>query len=63
MRWGVGTNNVDFQAFEDFDIPIENTPGVFGREVADLACHYVTALARDTYNIDYQVKMVNGINQ
>ena len=56
MRWGVGTNNVDFQAFEDFDIPIENTPGVFGREVADLACHYVTALARDTYNIDYQVK-------
>lgn len=56
MRWGVGTNNVDFAAFEEFQIPIENTPGVFGREVADLACHYVTALARGTYEIDRRVK-------
>lgn len=56
MRWGVGTNNVDFDAFKDFNIPIENTPGVFGREVADLACHYVTALARDTFTIDRKVK-------
>ena len=59
MRWGVGTNNVDFQAFEDFNISIENTPGVFGREVADLACHYVTALARDTFQIDKHVKKGN----
>ena len=56
MRWGVGTNNVDFAAFEEFQIPIENTPGVFGREVADLACHYVTALARETFAINEQVK-------
>jgi len=56
MRWGVGTNNVDFAAFKEFNIPIENTPGVFGREVADLACHYVTALARDTFTIDRKVK-------
>lgn len=56
MRWGVGTNNVDFAAFEEFNIPIENTPGVFGREVADLACHYVTGLARDTLTIDCKVK-------
>jgi len=56
MRWGVGTNNVDFEAFKEFGVPIENTPGVFGREVADLACHYVTALARGTYEIDRQVK-------
>jgi len=56
MRWGVGTNNVDFQAFKDHGIPIENTPGVFGREVADLACHYVTALARETFEIDRRVK-------
>ena len=52
VRWGVGTNNVDFSAFSDYHIPICNTPGVFGREVADLACHYVTALARETYQID-----------
>jgi D-3-phosphoglycerate dehydrogenase / 2-oxoglutarate reductase len=56
MRWGVGTNNVDFAAFNEFKIPIENTPGVFGREVADLACHYVTALARETFAINEQVK-------
>lgn len=56
MRWGVGTDNVDFAAFKELGIPIENTPGVFGREVADLACHYVTALARQTYQIDAKAK-------
>jgi len=56
MRWGVGTNNVDFAAFKEFNIPIENTPGVFGREVADLACHYVIGLARDTFTIDRKLK-------
>ena len=59
MRWGVGTNNVDFNAFKEFQIPIQNTPGVFGREVADLACHYVTGLARQTFEIDKQVKQGN----
>ncbi|MDC0969282.1 NAD(P)-dependent oxidoreductase [Alphaproteobacteria bacterium] len=56
MRWGVGTNNVDFVACNDLGIKIENTPGVFGREVADLACHYVSALARDTFSINRLVK-------
>ena len=56
MRWGVGTNNVDFDAFREFNVPIENTPGVFGREVADLACSYVTALARQTFEIDRQAR-------
>lgn len=56
MRWGVGVNNVDFQAFKDYKIPIENTPGVFGREVADIAMNYVTSLARETFQIDKMVK-------
>ena len=56
MRWGVGTDNVDFDAFNEHQIPITNTPGVFGREVADVACHYVTALARETFNINEAVK-------
>ena len=56
MRWGVGTDNVDFEAFKEFGIPVQNTPNVFGREVADLACHYVTALARKTFEIDRSVK-------
>ena len=56
MRWGVGTDNVDFDAFNEFNIPVENTPGVFGREVADLACHYVSGLARSAYQFDISVK-------
>ncbi len=56
MRWGVGVNNVDFSACKEFGIKIENTPGVFGREVADLACHYVSGLARSTFSIDRNVK-------
>lgn len=56
MRWGVGINNVDFEAFHDLSIPVENTPGVFGNEVADLAMHYVTGLLRETYNIDKSVR-------
>ena len=47
MRWGVGTNNVDFEAAHSLGIPIENTPRVFGREVADLV-HYVIAMARSS---------------
>lgn len=59
MRWGVGTDNVDFVAFEKYKVPIENTPKVFGREVADLACHYVSALARHTYVINDEVRKGN----
>ena len=61
MRWGVGTNNVDFSAFADHNIPVDNTP-VYLEEVADLACHYVTALARKPLN-DAAVSRVNGINR
>lgn len=56
MRWGVGTDNVDFNAFQDLNIPIENTPGVFGNEVADLAMHYITGLLRDTFQVDRSVR-------
>ena len=52
MRWGVGTDNIDWEAFKKYKIPIKNTPGVFGREVADLAMHYITGLSRHTYLID-----------
>jgi len=57
MRWGVGIDNVDWNAVDELQIPIENTPGVFGREVADLACSYVTALLRKTFQIDRRVKV------
>ena len=52
VRWGVGTDNIDWQSFKELNIPIKNTPGVFGEEVADIAMHYITGLARHTYLID-----------
>lgn len=56
VKWGVGVDNVDFAACKRLGLPITNTPGVFGREVADLAMHYVAALAREAYVIDRGVR-------
>jgi D-3-phosphoglycerate dehydrogenase len=52
VRWGIGTDNVDFEAARRLGLPVINTPGMFGREVADLALHYLTGLARRTFEID-----------
>jgi D-3-phosphoglycerate dehydrogenase len=56
VKWGVGMDNVDFAACKDLGIPISNTPGMFGKEVADIAIGYVVALARQTFVIDRGVK-------
>lgn len=56
VKWGVGVDNVDFGAAEDLGIPVLNTPGMFGAEVADVAVSYVTALARETFLIDREVR-------
>lgn len=56
VKWGVGVDNVDFAACKDLGIPISNTPGMFGKEVADIAIGYVVALARETFTIDRGVK-------
>ena len=60
VKWGVGVDNVDFDACKDLGIPITNTPGVFGREVADVALAYVLGLARETYSIDREIRLNNG---
>jgi len=59
VKWGVGVDNVDFQACEELGIPIANTPGMFGPEVADIAMGYVIALARETFDIDRGVRAGN----
>lgn len=56
VKWGVGVDNVDFAACKQLGLPIINTPGMFGREVADIAVGYVIALARQTFAIDRAVK-------
>lgn len=56
VKWGVGTDNVDFDAFSEFSIPVINTPGAFGAEVADIALGYLIGLARQTFAIDRDVR-------
>jgi D-3-phosphoglycerate dehydrogenase / 2-oxoglutarate reductase len=56
VKWGVGVDNVDFEACRDLGIPVSNTPGVFGREVADIAMCYVLGLARKTFEIDRAIR-------
>lgn len=56
VKWGIGVDNVDFIACKRLDIPITNTPGMFGSEVADLAMCYILGLARDAFLIDREVR-------
>lgn len=56
VKWGIGVDNVDFDACKDLGIPITNTPGMFGGEVADVAVGYVIALARETFAIDRGIR-------
>lgn len=57
VKWGIGVDNVDFEACKDFKIPIINTPYMFGNEVADIAIGYIIALARETFEIDRAVRI------
>jgi len=56
VKWGVGVDNVDFEAAKRLGLNVAHTPGVFGREVADLAMNYVSGLARQSYVIDRDIR-------
>ena len=56
VKWGVGVDNVDAAAARELGITVANTPGMFGKEVADLAVGYVTALARQFVAVDRGVR-------
>lgn len=56
VKWGVGVDNVDFDACKKLGIPIINTPNMFGAEVAGIAVNYVIGLARQTFLIDRGVR-------
>jgi D-3-phosphoglycerate dehydrogenase len=59
VKWGVGVDNVDFDAADRLQLKSANTPGVFGKEVADLAMNYVSGLARHSFRIDREIR-ANG---
>jgi D-3-phosphoglycerate dehydrogenase len=56
VKWGVGVDNVDFLAAKKLNLPIANTPMMFGSEVADIALNYVIGLARQTFWIDRKIR-------
>jgi D-3-phosphoglycerate dehydrogenase / 2-oxoglutarate reductase len=58
VKWGVGTDNVDFKACKELGIPICNTPKMFGEEVSDIAIGYLLCLSRKLHIINTSV--VNG---
>src|SRR5262249_22149900 len=41
VKWGVGLDNVDREGADELGIPVANTPGMFGNEVADIALGYL----------------------
>lgn len=57
VKWGIGVDNVDLDACRDLGIPIDNTPGMFGEEVADVALAYVIGLARQLFFIDRSIRI------
>lgn len=59
VKWGIGVDNVDFDACHDLGIPIINTPQMFGAEVADVATGFVIGLARELFLIDRGVRAGN----
>ena len=56
IKWGIGVDNIDFDACRDLCIPFTNTPNMFGAEVADIAMGFIIALARETFDIDRGVR-------
>ena len=52
LKWGVGIDNVDFDACKDLNIPIINIPQVFGEEVSDVAIGYLLCLTRKLHLIN-----------
>lgn len=56
IKWGIGTDGIDKIAARELGIPVFNTSGVFGDEVADLALTYLLLLTRGQHCIDRSVR-------
>jgi len=56
IKWGIGTDGIDKVAAAELGIPVYNTPGVFGDEVADLGMAYLLSLLRGLHRMDASVR-------
>ena len=55
VKWGIGVDAIDLDAAAELGVPVENTPGMFADEVADVAIGYVIMLARELHAIHQSV--------
>lgn len=55
IKWGIGVDAIDLAAAGRLGIRVENTPGMFSDEVADVALGYVVMLARELHAIHLSV--------
>lgn len=60
-KWGIGTDAIDKDAAARLGIPVTNTPGMFGDEVADVATGFILMLARRLHVIDRNVREGNWL--
>jgi D-3-phosphoglycerate dehydrogenase len=58
-KWGIGTDGIDFDAAEEHDVRVFNTPGAFADEVADTVVGYAIMLARELHHVDREVREGN----
>jgi D-3-phosphoglycerate dehydrogenase len=56
VKWGIGTDGIDKPHAAKIGLPVFNTPGVFGEEVADLAMSHLLMLSRQTHRMDASVR-------
>lgn len=56
IKWGIGTDGIDKVHAASIGMPVYNTPGVFGDEVADLALSHLLMLVRKTHLMDQSVR-------
>ncbi len=61
IKWGVGTDNVDFNAAKKISIKVLNTPNMFGNEVSDVALGYLLMISRKLHIINNEVKRGNWL--
>lgn len=55
-KWGIGVDNIDFEAAADHNVVVHNTPGAFADEVADVVTGYAIMLTRQLHSIDSGVR-------
>ncbi|MDQ1687288.1 MAG: D-3-phosphoglycerate dehydrogenase / 2-oxoglutarate reductase, partial [Frankiaceae bacterium] len=55
-KWGVGTDAIDKEAAAREGIPVTNTPGMFGADVAEVVLSYMLMLARGMHVVDRAVR-------